>query len=137
MPPAPQHGPKVYPVPLSARQRADLLLLVGALEVERGDIRPGVHLTPTDAEQVGPARDLLEHRVVGVEGVAALVDVRQVHRGTQFDDPLVGLFMAGDEPKESGLPGAVGTDDPHDGGRRHVEVQLIDEKAVSVALGDA
>ncbi len=73
----------------------------------------------------------------GSSSLAALVDIRQVHRWTEVDGPLVGWFLAGDEPEQRGLAGSVWADDPDDGGGWHVEVQLIDEKTVSVALGDA
>jgi hypothetical protein len=40
-----QHLGQMDPVALAAGEHADLLLLVRSLEVERGHIGPGVHLT--------------------------------------------------------------------------------------------
>ncbi len=42
-------------VALAAGQLADLFLLVDALEVERADISPGLHLMLADGHHVVPA----------------------------------------------------------------------------------
>ena len=65
-------------VALAARQQADLLLLVGALEVEGAGIDAGVHLHVAEVDDLGPAGDFLPDGLVGVERVARLVDVGQL-----------------------------------------------------------
>ena len=50
---------QVDPVALSTRQRADLLLLVGAFEVERGDVGPAIDDSTADRDLVEAAGDLL------------------------------------------------------------------------------
>src|SRR6188472_3814759 len=70
---------QVHPVALAARQVADALLLVGALEVEAGDVGPSVHLAVADLELVDASGDLLVHGGVAVEAVATLVDVAELH----------------------------------------------------------
>ena len=65
-----EHLGEVDPIALAARQLADRLLLVGALEVEARDVRPPVDLTGADLEMLDAAGDLLVDRLVGVERVA-------------------------------------------------------------------
>src|SRR6056297_433788 len=62
----------VHPVALSAREQADLLLLVAALEVEGADIGARGHLGVAEADHVEPVRDLLPDVLVRVERVARL-----------------------------------------------------------------
>ena len=66
-----EHLGEVHAVALAAGQVADALLLVGALEVEAGDVRPPVDLAVADLHVVDAAGDLLVDGGVGVEGVAA------------------------------------------------------------------
>jgi hypothetical protein len=66
---------------LAARQVADLLLLVGAGEIEAGDERPGVHLAAAHFDRVVAAGDFLEHGFVGRQRVAVLIDVTHFDRG--------------------------------------------------------
>jgi hypothetical protein len=68
----------VHAVALAARQVADLLLLVGALEVEGADIGAGIHLALAEHEDVVAAGDFLPDRLVGRERVAALVDIAEL-----------------------------------------------------------
>ena len=70
---------EVDAVALAAGERADLLLLVAALEVEGADIGARVHLALAELDDVLPVGDLLPHGLVGREVVAALVDVAEVH----------------------------------------------------------
>src|SRR5690606_38093381 len=58
---------------LAARERAHALLLVLALEVEAADVDPRLDLDAVDVEDVQAARDFLEHGLVALERVAALV----------------------------------------------------------------
>jgi hypothetical protein len=65
-------------VALAARQLADLLLLVLALEVEGADIGAGADLVLAEAEDVGAAGNLLPDILVRVERVARLVDIAEM-----------------------------------------------------------
>ena len=60
--PLPQQLGQVDAVALAAGEVADFLLLVGAVEVEAGDVGPGVDLAPAHLERVVPAGDLLVTR---------------------------------------------------------------------------
>src|SRR4029079_10803861 len=61
-------------VPFAARQRADLALLSGALEVEPRDVGARRDLLLAELDFVVAAGDLLEHRLVRIERFAALID---------------------------------------------------------------
>ncbi len=69
-----EHLGHVHAVALTARELADVLLLVLALEVERADISAGAHVHAVDLHVVEPVGDLFPHVVLGIEMVAALVD---------------------------------------------------------------
>ena len=60
---------QVQAVALAAREVADLLLLVGALEVEARHVRPAVDLAVADLEMIDATRDLLVDRLVTVEPI--------------------------------------------------------------------
>ena len=72
---------------------ADLLLLVGALEVERGDVGARRDLAPADLDALVALADLLEDGLVGVERVARLVDVGELHRVADAQRAGVGLLL--------------------------------------------
>jgi len=65
-----EHLGHVHAVALTARQLADLLLLVLALEVERADIGPRAQLLLAETEDLKLVRDFLPDVVVRVEIVA-------------------------------------------------------------------
>src|SRR3546814_16353216 len=85
----------VHAVALAARQLADLLLLVGPAEVEGAHIGTCRDLMLAEIEAVVAARDFLPAVVVGVEMVAALVDVPQADRLADPDRPPLPLPLAG------------------------------------------
>src|SRR4029079_18817540 len=71
---------EVDAVALAAREVADLLLLVAALEVEPRDIGAARDLLLPDHEPVLAARDLLPDVLLWIERVARLVDVGELDR---------------------------------------------------------
>src|SRR5262249_49350959 len=81
--------------------------------------------------------DLLPHRLVRSEAVAALVDIAEVHRLAEHDRALIRLLLAGEHAEEGGLPGAVRADDAHDAGRRELEGEILDEERLVVAFAEA
>src|SRR5690606_16214327 len=121
---------------LTARQRADHLLLVLALEVEAADVGARLDLDAVDVEDVGAAGDLLEDVVVAFQLVAALVDIGDVDRRAHVDRAGVRLFQSRDHLEQRRLACAVGADDADDRARRHDEAQVVDQQAVAEALGD-
>ena len=114
---------QVHPVALAARELADLLLLVGALEVEGADIGARRHRALAELDLLQPARDLLAHGLVGVERVAALVDIAELDRVADADRAAVGLLLADDHAEQRGLAGAVGADDADDAAGRQLEAE--------------
>src|SRR3546814_18095799 len=58
-------------------------------------------ILPVDLHVIVPARDFLPHVVLGVELVAALVDIAQMHGRTDFDSTGIGRFLAGDDLERS------------------------------------
>ena len=137
MPPPLQHLGQLDAVALPARELADLLLLVAALEAEAGHVGAPVQLAPADDHPVGAPGDLVEDGGVRRQRVPRLVDVGQLDRGADGEAARVGLLLADDHAEQGGLAGAVGADDAHDAAGREEERQVVDEQPVAVALDHA
>ena len=133
-----RHG-KVQTVALTAGEHADFLFLVGAGEVELGQVGAGVDVAATHAESLGALADDLVDSLFGVEVVVTLVDVGHLDGLAHLEVAGVGLLLAHYQAEEGGLAGAVGTDDTHDAvGREHkVEVfkQLLVAERLCQAVG--
>src|SRR6202162_5062298 len=86
-----EHLGEMHAVALTARQRADLLLLVGALEVEGPAIGARIHLALAELELVEAAGNLLPNGCLAVEAVARLVDIAELDRLADLDRAAVGL----------------------------------------------
>jgi hypothetical protein len=121
----------MHPVALAARERADLLLLVAALEVEGRAIGARVHLALAELDDVVAAGDLLPDGLVRIERIAALVDIAKLHRLADGDRARIGLLLPGDHPEQRGLAGAVGPDDADNAARRQLERQVVDQQPVA------
>ena len=128
---------EVHAVALAARERADLALLLRALEVEPRDVGARRDLALAQLDLVLPARDLLPDGLVGVERVAALIDVADLHGLAERQRPGVGRLLPGDHPEQRRLAGAVGADHADDAAARQREGQVVDQQVVAVALLDA
>src|SRR6185437_5666111 len=132
-----EHLGEVHAVALAARERADLLLLVGALEVEGAAIGARVDLALAELELVETAGNLLPDGRVAVEGVARLVDIAELHGLADLDGAGIGLVLAGDHAEQRGLAGAVRADHADDAARRQLEGEAVDQQVVAEALGEA
>src|SRR5438270_5870303 len=121
-------------IALPAGQVAHLLLLVGAPEVEGRGVSAGVARSGADLHVFLAAGDLLPDAARGVERVAALGDVRELHGLADPERPSVGLLLAGDEAEERRLPGPVRPDDPDDPAARQREGEVLEEELVAVRL---
>jgi hypothetical protein len=82
---------------LTARQHADLLLLVTAIEVEATAIRATGHLELAHIDDIQTARDVLPHGFVVVQIVAVLVYKGHAHGLANLDLAAVGLLFARDQ----------------------------------------
>ena len=72
--------------------------------------------------------------VVGVERVAALVDVGELDGVADRDRARVGWLLPGEHAEQRGLAGAVGADDADDAGAGQRERQILDQQPVAEAL---
>src|SRR5436190_13448851 len=97
----------MHAVALAARQKADLLLLIRAAEVEPADVAARRRLVRADAQDVLAVADLLPDRLVVVERVAALVDVCELHRVAGANRAAVGLELSRQHSKQRRFAGAV------------------------------
>src|SRR6185503_3040010 len=111
---APEQLREMDAVPLATREVAHALLLVGASEVEPGDVLARVHLLLAQLDDVLVARDLLPDRVLRRQVGARLVDVGELDRLADPERAAVGLLFARDHPEERCLAGAVRADHTDD-----------------------
>ena len=72
-----QHLRQMHAIALAAGQRAHLLRLIRAEEVETRHVGARVHFARAQRHRVFAAGDFPPHVVVGIECVAALIDVAQ------------------------------------------------------------
>src|SRR6516164_6833082 len=124
----------MHAVALAARQRADLLLLVGALEIEVGAIGARIHLALAEQDNVLPARDFLPDILLAVERVARLIDIAEMDRFADLDRALVRFFLPDDHAEQRGLAGAVRTDHADDAAGWKPEGEIVDQEVVAVAF---
>src|SRR5579875_928702 len=121
-------------VALATGQPAHLLLLVGALEVESGDVGAAVDPALSELDLLLAAGDLLPDRLLVVERVASLIDVGQPDALTDPQRSPVRLLLAGDQAQQRRLAGAVGADHPDDPAARKAEGELLEQHPLAVGL---
>src|SRR5580704_11097801 len=127
----------MHAVTLTAGERADLLLLIGALEVEGRAVAARVHLALTEQDNVLAVGDFLPDILVAVERVARLVDIAEMHRLADLDRARIRLLLPGDHAEQRGLARAIWTDDADDAARRQLELEPVDQKVVAIAFPEA
>src|SRR5688572_27931018 len=101
-------------VALAARQRADFALLGAALEVEPGHIGARCDGALADLDLLLAAGDFLPDTLVGIERIARLIDIADLHGLSKLERAAVGLLLPGNQPERCRLAGAVGADDADD-----------------------
>ena len=121
-------------VAFTAREHADLLLLVGTLEVEPRAIGAARHLALAQQDHVVAVGEFLPHGLLVVQAVAALVDISHLDAVADAQRAAIGLLAAGEHAEQGGLAGAVGADDTDDAAGRQLERQVIDQQAVAKTL---
>src|SRR5208282_2958583 len=131
-----EHLGEMHAVALPTRELPHLLLLIGALEVEGGDVGSARHAVLAELELIEAVRDLLPHRLLRAERVARLVDVAELHRFTDAELAPVGLLLACDHAEERRLAGPVGPDDADDRTGRHAKAQVLDQEPLAIGLAD-
>src|SRR5690606_4015460 len=75
-----------------------------------------------------PAGDLFEQGFVGIEGVAALIDVRDGNCLTDGERALIGLLLTDDHAEQRRFADAVAADYADDAATRQVEVQVVGQQ---------
>src|SRR5439155_5189895 len=121
-------------VAFAARKRSDPALLIASLEVEPRHVRTRRDRSLSKLHVVLAAGNLLPHRLVGAQRVAALVDVADLHGVPQAQRAAVRLLLAGDHPEQRRLAGAVRTDDADDPAAREREGQIVHQQQIAVAF---
>src|SRR6185312_16665393 len=117
---------EVNAVALAAGELPDLGLLRRALEVEARRVLARVDLAVADLDVVVAFGDLLPDGLVGTQRVARLVHVGELDGVAEHERAAVGLLLARDHAEESGLPGAVRTNDSDDSRAGKVEREVLD-----------
>src|SRR3954462_8444347 len=112
---------------LAARELADLLLLVGALEVEAGHVLAAVHHAVADLELVEAVGALLPDGLVVVERVARLVDEDERDRAADPQLARVRLLLAGEQAKQRRLACSVRAEHAVEASPREREAQVVDQ----------
>ena len=125
---------QVQAVALTAGEHAGLLLLVRALEAERGHVGARGHLDVADLDVVQAVRDDLPQRLLGVDVGAGLVHVRDLHGLADLQLAAVQGLEADDGLEQGGLADAVRADHADDAVAGQGEGQAVDEDAVPEAL---
>src|SRR5262249_52966332 len=85
-------------------------------------------------DDVEPVGDLLPDRFAGIQRVARLVDIAELHRLADPQAPAVRRLLANDHAEQRGLAGAVRADHADDAAGRQAEVETVDQQAVAEAL---
>src|SRR3954471_3151787 len=109
-----EHLGQVHAVALAAGQGADLLLLVGALEIERRAVAARVDLALAQKNELVAAGNLLPHVLLAVERIARLIEIAEMYAFADPDGALVRRLLLGDHSEQSGLAGAVRADHADD-----------------------
>src|ERR1700682_3148874 len=122
------------PIALSARQRADTRLLIGALEVEAGRVLARVHDPVADLQLIQAVGYLLPDGLALIQRIARLVDVGELNAVAQLERALVGRFLAGDHAKQRRLARPVGSDDTDDAGAWQIEAEVLDQQLLAEPL---
>ena len=125
---------QVDAVAFAARERPDLALLLAALEVEPRHVGARRHRLAAHRQLVEAVGDLVEHGLVRIERVAALIDIADLHRLAEPQRAGVGLLLTGDQPEQRRLAGAVRADDADDAAARQRERQVVEQHRVAVGL---
>src|SRR3546814_15251680 len=87
---------------------ADLLLLIATLEIEGPHIGAGLEFMLADGHEIMAAGNFLPDIMVGIQMIAALIDIAELHRIADFDGAAIGRFLAGDKLEQRRLACAVG-----------------------------
>src|SRR5665811_2542632 len=90
-------------VALAARELADFLLLVGALEIEPAHIGARRHFAFAERHHLGAFGDLLRDGLLLFERVAGLIDIAELDRVAHTNGAIIGGLLPHDHAEQRGL----------------------------------
>ena len=120
---------QVQAVALATGKNAGGFLLVGALEAEGGHVGTAGDLGFAHHHEVGAARDNLPQLGVGVDALAVLVDVADLHRFAHLKRARGQRLQADDGLEQRGFAHAVGADNADDAVAGQLERKVVDQHA--------
>jgi hypothetical protein len=109
-----QHFGEMHAVALATRKLADFLLLIGALKIEGRCIGARIDLALAERNQLIAAGKFFPHVFLGIERVARLVDIAEMHGFADYDRAGVWFLLANDHAEERGFASAVRADHARD-----------------------
>ena len=117
---------EVHAVAFAAGKNPDLLLLLGAAEIEAAAVGAAVHHRRAgEIHEFAAAGDRLVDGLVGFELAARLIDVREFDRLADLKFAGERLELAGYELEERRLARAVGADHPDYAAARQIEIEIV------------
>src|SRR5689334_21055506 len=125
---------QVHPVALAAGHDRGGLLLVRALEPERGHVRAARDLDVADADVRLAVGDDLPHVLLRVDALTGLVHVRDRDCLADPDGALVRLLLADDHLEQGGLAHSVRPEDADDAVAGQAEGEVLEQAPVAEAL---
>jgi hypothetical protein len=134
---AAEHFRKMHAVALAAGELPDHLLLVRALEVEARCVAATGRRVVADRDVVETVGNLFPCRLAVVELVAALIDVRDLHRIADAQRAGVGFFLPDQHAEKRRLPGTVRTENADDPASRQPEAQTFEQQLVAEGFPEA
>src|SRR3982751_3715694 len=120
-------------IALAARERADLALLLCALEVEPRDVGARRDLLLAHLELVETAGDLVEHALVGIE-LSRLIDVADLHGVAEPQRAGVRLLLPRNQLERRRLTGAVRTNHADNTAARQGEGEIVEQHGIAIGL---
>ena len=118
---------QVQTVTLTTGEHTRLLLLVRALEAERGNVRTRRHLNVADLDVVQTVRDDLPEALLRVDVRAVLVNVRDLHGLADLQLAAVEGLQANDGLEQGGLTHTVRTNHTHNAVTGQGEGQTVNQ----------
>src|SRR5690606_38246314 len=104
---------------------------------ERTAISSGVHFKLAKLDDVIAAGNLFPDSLVGVQRVAALVDIGKMNRVTDANRTVIRLFLPRQHLEQGRFTGAVRADHTDNATRGQLEVQIVDQETVAIAFRQA
>ena len=96
---------------LTTGELPDHLALISAFKVKASQIGTRWHFKTADSQQIRTVGNRIKHRLGIRQGIAGLVDKRNLDGLTDVDLATVRLVLTGDHTKQCRFTSAVGTND--------------------------